>query len=128
MKTIFTNQAPAPLGHYSQAIAHNGLIYVAGQLPLTVQDPSSAKGSIEEQTELTLKNLEAILLAAGSDKNHVLKVTIFITDISLWAKANEVYGRFFGDHKPARSAVPVKELPRNCLIEIEAIAAQPILI
>ena len=79
-------------------------------------------GDIKEQTLAALANLEAILKEAGSSKNKVLKTTIFISDISLWAEANEAYASFFGEHKPARSAVPTKDLPRGFLIEIESIA------
>ena len=124
MKIISTETAPEPLGHYSQAIKHNGLVYVSGQLPIDLNNPNASQGSIKEQTQLTLENLEAVLLASNSQKNNVLKVTIFISDISLWADANEVYAAFFGEHKPARSAVPTKDLPRGFLIEIEAIAKE----
>lgn len=123
MKSIYTANAAQPLGHYSQAIAHGNTLYVSGQLPIDPQNPDKPAGTIEEQTTLALRNLEAILKAGGSDLSKVLKVTIFISDISLWAKVNEVYGKVFGSHKPARSAVPTKDLPRGFQIEIEAIAA-----
>ncbi|MFT5171041.1 MAG: 2-iminobutanoate/2-iminopropanoate deaminase [Candidatus Marinamargulisbacteria bacterium] len=123
MEAVMTERAPAPLGHYSQAIVHNGLIYVSGQLPIDPKNESGPIGSIEDQTRQTLANLEAILSDNGSSKNHVLKVTIFISDISLWAAANQVYADFFQDHRPARSAVPVNDLPKGFQIEIEAIAA-----
>ena len=100
-----------------------GLVYVSGQLPIDLENPDKPIGSIEEQTLITLQNLEKVLLAANSDKSHVLKATIFISDITLWAAANKVYGNFFGSHKPARSAVPTKDLPKGFQIEIEAIAA-----
>ena len=122
MEIISTESAPAPLGHYSQAIKHNGLVYVSGQLPIDLNSPDADPGSIRNQTLLTLNNLEAVLRASHSQKENVLKVTIFISDISLWADANAIYGEFFGDHKPARSAVPTKDLPKGFLIEIEAIA------
>ncbi|RAP32817.1 enamine deaminase RidA [Candidatus Marinamargulisbacteria bacterium SCGC AG-410-N11] len=124
MKKINTNNAPQPLGHYEQAIVYNGIVYVSGQLPLDMANNLEVPTSIEEQTELTLKNLEKVLIASNSSRESVLKTTIFISDISYWAKANEIYKTFFGDHKPARSAVPTKDLPKGCLIEIEAIAAQ----
>ncbi len=123
MRSITTDQAPLPLGHYSQAIVHNGLVFVSGQLPINLENPDAPVGSIADQTCLTLKHLETVLKAAGSDLNHVLKTTIFISDIGLWAEANRVYGEVFGDHKPARSAVPTKDLPKGFQIEIEAIAA-----
>lgn len=123
IKVTETSDAPLPLGHYSQAVVHNDIAYVSGQLPIDPSDPDKAPGSIEEQTLQTLKNLDAVLVASGSSKDRVLKVTIYISDIAYWAKANEVYASFFGNHKPARAAVPTKELPENYLIEIEAIAA-----
>jgi 2-iminobutanoate/2-iminopropanoate deaminase len=123
VKTISTPNAPPPAGHYSQAIEHQGLVYVSGQLPI---DPDSKKrrvGSIEEQTTQALTNLEAILIAANSDRNHVLKVTVYISDITLWDKVNEVYAHFFGDHRPARAIVPTRELHFGYQIEIEAVAS-----
>ena len=120
---IKTENAPAPLGHYSQAVTHNGLVYVSGQLPINQLQPDQPIGSITEQTRQTLANLEQVLIAAGSDKTRVLKCTIFISDIALWSEANEEYGRFFGSYRPARSAVPTKDLPKGFQIEIEAIAA-----
>ena len=122
MKIIETETAPAPLGHYAQAIVHQDTVYVSGQLPIDLENPTAEPGSITEQTRKTLENLDAVLKASGSSIQQVLKTTIFISDISLWAEANAEYGRFFGDHKPARSAVPTKDLPRGFLIEIEAIA------
>ena len=118
---ILTPNASPPGGHYSQATVFENLIFTAGQLAIT---PTGEKlnGPIEEQALQALKNIKAIVEAAGSDLNHVLKTTIFISDISLWPKVNEVYSEFFGNHKPARSTIPVKELNHGFLIEIEAIA------
>ena len=124
MQSIFTQNAPKPAGHYSQAIVHGDLVFVAGQLSIDPQTGERLTGAIEEQTLQTLKNLQAILEAAGSGIDHVLKTTVFIADISLWGKVNEVYSQFFGDHKPARSIVPTKELHYGFLIEIEAIATK----
>lgn len=124
MNIIKTHTAPAPLGHYAQAVSHNGLIYVSGQLPINLENPDAKPGSIKDQTRQTLENLEAVLKASNSSINNVLKTTIFISDISLWADANAEYAKFFGDHQPARSAVPTKDLPRGFLIEIEAIAKE----
>lgn len=123
MTPIYTEQAPKPGGHYSQAIVHGDLVFVAGQLAI---DPAGNKntGPIEEQTLQALQNLRAILLAAGSDIDHVLKITVFVADISLWGKVNQVYSEFFGDHRPARSIVPTKELNYGFQVEIEAIAAK----
>lgn len=121
--SILTPEAPTPAGHYSQAIVHNGIVYVAGQLPIVPQTGEKKTGPIEEQTELVLANIQAILMAAGSDLNRVLKMTVYISDISQWGKVNEVYGRMLGDHRPARAIVPVKELHYGFQVEIDAVAA-----
>ncbi|MGB8191867.1 MAG: Rid family detoxifying hydrolase [Chitinophagaceae bacterium] len=122
MEKILTPNAPAPGGHYSQATVFENLIFVAGQLPIDALTGEKINGPIEVQTLRALLNLRAILQAAGSDTDQVLKTTVFVADISLWGKVNEVYSEFFGDHKPARSIVPTKELNHGFLIEIEAIA------
>jgi len=122
MKEILSNDAPKPAGHYSQAIEHNGLVYVSGQLPINPSSEEKHVGSIEEQTEQVLFNLEAILQKANSGKNHVLKVTVYISDIALWDRVNSVYALFFGDHRPARVIVPTRDLHFGYQIEIEAIA------
>jgi 2-iminobutanoate/2-iminopropanoate deaminase len=123
IKSVLTPNAPAPGGHYSQAVIHNGLVYVAGQLPIDPKTGERKLGPIEEQAEQTLENIRAILQAAGSDMNRVLKMTVYISDIDLWGKVNQVYTRILGDHRPARAIVPVKELHYGFQIEIEAIAA-----
>ena len=123
MKEILSKDAPQPAGHYSQAIEHQGLVYVSGQLPINPETKEKHVGSIEEQTEQALFNLEAILNKANSDKNHVLKVTVYISDIALWDRVNSVYASFFGDHRPARAIVPTRELHFGFQIEIEAISA-----
>lgn len=123
MHSIETRDAPTAAGHYSQAIVHNGVVYVAGQLPIDPHDRSRPLGSIEEQTERTLRNLEAILIAAGSSLDRVLQMTIYISDIDLWGGVNTAYARVMGSHKPARAVVPVKELHYGYQIEIQAIAA-----
>lgn len=123
MNFINTRLAPQPAGHYSQAVVHNGMVYVSGQLPVKLDRLSSEVGTIEEQTSQVLHNIEQILLAANSDKSKVVKVTVYISDISLWGRVNEVYSHFFGNHKPARTVVPTKELHYGYQIEIEAIAA-----
>lgn len=121
MEFILTPNASPPGGHYSQATVFGNLIFTAGQLSIT---PSGEKknGSIEEQALNALNNIKAIVEAAGSDINHILKTTVFVSDISLWPRVNQVYSEFFGSHKPARSVIPVKELNHGFLIEIEAIA------
>ncbi len=123
IKPITTSNAPIPAGHYSQAIVHNGLVYVAGQLPIDPKTGHKETGQIEQQAELVLNNIREILLASGSDLNHVLKMTVYISDISLWGRVNETYARILGDHKPARAIVPVNELHHGFQIEIDAIAA-----
>ena len=123
MRTIETPNAPRPAGHYSQAIVHDGLVFVAGQLPLNPKTTEKHVGTIEEQTEQALKNIAEILKAAGSDLGHVLKTTVYISDITLWGRVNTVYAKDFGEHRPARAVVPVKELHFGYQVEIEAIAA-----
>ncbi len=123
MQTVTTTQAPEALGHYAQAITHNGLIYVSGQLPIDPQHGDRSAGTIEEQTVQTLKNIEAILTAGNSDKSLILKMTVYIADLSLWGRMNEAFAQFMGEHKPARAAVPVSQLPKGYLVEIDAIAA-----
>lgn len=124
MRSIYLPNAPHPVGHYSPGIEHNGLVYVSGQLPMDLVTREPFAGDIETQTELALRNVEAVLLAAGSDLKHVLQMTIYISDIELWGKVNEVYARVMGDHRPARAIVPVKDLHFDTKIEIQAIAAK----
>ena len=123
MKTIQPPDQPTPKGHYSPGIEHNGLIYVSGQLPMDLVTREPFAGPIDEQTELALRNVEAVLHAAGSDLNHVLQFTIYVSDIELWGSVNQAYARIMGDHRPARAIVPVKDLHFNTKIEIQAIAA-----
>jgi 2-iminobutanoate/2-iminopropanoate deaminase len=126
MKKIMTNAAPIPGGHYSQAISHNGLVFVAGQLPI---DPVSGKlieGGIEAQVKQTIRNVEAILLGSNSDLNQVLKATIYIPDIGLWPEVNRVYALCFGDHKPARAVIPCGTLHDGALLEMEVIARETV--
>jgi len=123
MLAILTQDAPRPGGHYAQAIVHDNLVYVSGQLPIDPQTGEKRVGSIEEQTEQALKNLAAILRAAGSDVDHVLKTTLYVSDIALWDRVNAVYAGFFGQHRPARAVVPTRELHFGFQIEIEAVAA-----
>jgi len=123
IRTISTPDAPTPAGHYSQAVVHGATVYVAGLLPVNKETGEIAAGTIGDQTRLVLRNLDAILKAAGSDKNHVLKVTVFVPDISLWDDVNRAYSTFFGEHRPARVVVPTRGLHHGCLVEMEAIAA-----
>ena len=123
MDKIKTENAPAALGHYEQAIAHNGLVYVSGQLPLH-PDTGHLPGSIDEQTQLVLQNVKAVLEAADSSLDNVLNVTLYILNIDDWSIINETYAKIFKDHKPARAAVPVPALPKGAKIEVACIAAQ----
>ncbi len=122
MKKISTSRAPRPSGHYSQAIEHQGIVYVSGQLPIRPDGEKVEMATIEEQTEQVLENLNAILIDAGSGKDRVLKVTIYISDIEAWGRVNAVYARFFGEHHPARSVVPTRRLHYGFKVEIDAIA------
>jgi len=123
MEKIKLPDVPEPKGHYSSAVVHNGLIFVSGQLPKNAVTGDVETGAIEAQTELALRNVEDILKAADSDLNHVLQVTIYVSEMELWEKVNETYARIFGEHRPARAIVPVKDLHFGTKIEIQAIAA-----
>ena len=123
IKRIQTPNAPAPAGHYSQATVYNGLVFVAGQLSIDPATGEHKLDSIEQQTEQALNNVHAILKAAGSDWDRVLKMNISVADINLWGAVNEVYSRILGDNRPARAVIPCGPLHYGFLIEIEAIAA-----
>jgi len=121
MKVIQTNAAPAAIGPYSQAIVSGNLVFTSGQIPLSAQDGQVTGSSITEQTEQVIRNLEAVLKAAGSSFAKVVKTTCFLSDMNDFAAFNEVYAKYFTG-KPARSTVAVKQLPRSVLVEIEAVA------
>lgn len=120
---ITTKNAPQPAGHYSQAVVYNGLVFVAGQLSIDPHTGEKKLGSIEEQTEQALKNVLAIVTAAGSDLSRILKMTVYVADIELWSAVNAVYARVMGEHRPARAVIPTGALHHGFLIEIEAVAA-----
>ncbi len=122
MREISTPNAPKPAGHYSQAIVHNNLVYVSGQLPVDPETGEKKVGPIEEQTEQVLKNLAGILKAAGCGTDQVIKTTVYISDMALWSRVNAVYSKFFGEHRPARAVVPTRDLHFGFQVEIEAIA------
>jgi len=122
-RVVYTPKAPMPAGHYSQAIVHDGLVYVSGQLSIDPATGAEKLGTIEDQTEQVLSNIGEILLAAGSDLRHVLKTTAYISDMELWPRVNATYAAVFGDYRPARAVVPTKELHYGFKIEIEAVAA-----
>lgn len=113
---------PEPRGHYSPAVVHGGIVYVSGQLPLIDGIPCSA--DVAAQARLCLERLEAVLLAAFSDRSRVLKLTVYITDRSYWEPVNEVCREFFGGHRPARSIITCGHLHSRSLIEVDCIAAQ----
>ncbi|PLS33062.1 reactive intermediate/imine deaminase [Carnobacterium maltaromaticum] len=122
LEKIYTDQAPAAIGPYSQAIKIENILYTSGQIPV---DPTTGKvisTEIIEQAQQVMKNLQAVLEEGGANLNSVIKTTCFLTDMADFAAFNEVYGSYFGDHKPARSCVAVKELPLNVRVEVEAIA------
>jgi len=119
---IVTENAPAAIGPYSQAVKSGSLVFASGQLPM---DPSSGKmleSDIESETKQALENLKAVLVAAGSSLDKVVKTTVFITDMSNFAKMNAVYSHYFGEGSPARSTIQVGALPKGAKVEIEAIA------
>ncbi|GHU80403.1 endoribonuclease L-PSP [Spirochaetia bacterium] len=121
MKVIQTDAAPAAIGPYSQAMAAGGLVFSSGQIPLSPETGEISGAAITEQTEQVIKNLRAVLTAAGSDLSKVIKTTCFLADMKDFAAFNEVYAQYFTG-KPARSTVAVRQLPRNVLVEIEAVA------
>ncbi len=123
MEKILTDTAPAPAGHYSQAIRHNGLVFVSGQLPLDPLSKEVVEGGIEPQMRQVMANISAILEASGSGLGHILKATIYIPVSSYWPEINRVYADCMGDHKPARAVIPCGELYDGVLVEMEVIAA-----
>lgn len=123
-RIISTEKAPKAMGPYSQAVEANGNLYVAGQVPLDPKTLKVVEGGIQEQTLRVMKNIGAILEAAGYDFSNVVKCTCLLSDINNFKAMNEVYGQFFTENPPARAAFAVKDLPLGVLIEIEAIAAK----
>ena len=122
MQAIFTPNAPEAIGPYSQAIVHNGLVYTSGQIALNPQGIMN-EGDIQAQTTQVFENLKAILEQAGSSLQKVIKTSVFLSDMENFGAMNAIYATYFGDHKPARSTIAVKTLPKNALVEIECIAA-----
>ena len=123
VRRIQTDAAPAAIGPYSQAIVHGGLVFTAGQIPLDPTTGQLVEGDIGAQTQRVLENLKGVLEAAGASLVSVVRTTVFLRDLNEFGAMNEVYGRFFGDHRPARSTVQVARLPRDCGVEIDCIAA-----
>jgi 2-iminobutanoate/2-iminopropanoate deaminase len=120
--TVHTDHAPKAIGPYSQAVAWGNLVYTAGQIGLDPATMEVVQGGVAEQTERVMANLTAVLEAAGSDLSRVLKTTVFLADMADFGAMNDVYGRAFGDHRPARSTVAAAGLPRNVRVEIEVVA------
>lgn len=125
MKSIHTNQAPAAIGPYSQAIEANGMVFASGQIPINPTTGEFVEGGIQEQTRQALLNARNILQAAGAGLEDVVKTTVYLSDIANFAAMNEVYAQFFSEPFPARSAVAVKDLPKGALVEIEVLAVKP---
>ena len=123
MRRISTPDAPTPKGHYSQAIVHGGVVYVAGQLAIDPTDPDADPGDAGAQTRLIFRNIAAILDAAGSSLGRLLQVTIYVSDISAWGAVNEAFAEALGDHRPTRAIVPVGPLGRGRDVEVVAVAA-----
>lgn len=124
MKVIHTNQAPAAIGPYSQAIEVNGFVFASGQVPIDPATGEFVSGGIQEQTRQALTNASNILKEAGIDLSHVVKTTVFLSSITDFAAMNEIYAQFFTQPFPARSAVAVKDLPKGALVEVEVIATK----
>lgn len=123
MHSISTEKAPAAIGPYSQGVVVNGLLFASGQIALSPEAGELVGSTIEEQAEQVMKNVGALLAAAGTDFDHVVKTTCFLEDIADFAKFNAVYAKSFGEKLPARSAVGIDKLPKGALIEVEVIAS-----
>jgi 2-iminobutanoate/2-iminopropanoate deaminase len=122
LESVHTEEAPAAIGPYSQAIVTDGWVFCSGQIPLDPKTGEMNTGSVTEQTELVLTNLRAVLEAAGSRMDLVIKTTVFLSDMNTFAEMNTVYARHFGEHRPARAAVQAGALPKFCDVEIECVA------
>jgi 2-iminobutanoate/2-iminopropanoate deaminase len=122
MESIQTDRAPQAIGPYSQAIKANGFIFASGQIPLDPATMRIVEGGIEEQTGRVLDNLKAVLEAAGSSLDRVVKTTVYLADMGEFAAMNEIYAKYFGATKPARATVQVARLPRDVKIEIDVVA------
>ena len=122
MKAIHSDKAPQAVGPYSQAIVAGNLVFASGQLPIDPATGQFAEGGIAEQTRQSLTNVSQVLAAAGTDLAHVVKTTVFLSDMANFGAMNEVYATFFNQPYPARSAVAVKTLPKDAMVEIEVVA------
>lgn len=124
MKALHSDNAPKAVGPYSQAIEANGFVFASGQLPIDPATNAFVEGGVKEQTRQSLTNAQSVLKAAGLDLSHVIKTTVFLSDMADFSAMNEVYAEFFNEPYPARSAIAVKTLPKNALVEVECIAAR----
>ena len=122
LETVDTDRAPRTIGPYSQAVVADGWVFCSGQIPLDPADGEVVGGEVSLQTERVMKNLAAVLQAGGASLEMVVKTTVFLVDMADFAAMNEVYGRHFGDHQPARATVAVAGLPRGVRVEIECVA------
>lgn len=123
MRQISTPAAPTPAGHYSQAVVHGGVVYVAGQLATDAGRTGEVPGDAAEQTRRAMANVGVILEAAGSGLDRILQTTIYVTDMEDWAAVNAAYTEVMGDHRPARAIVPIGKLKGSFLLEVQVIAA-----
>ena len=124
MKVLHTDKAPAAVGPYSQAIEVNGFVFCSGQLPIDPATGVFAEGGVKEQTRQSILNAHEVLRSAGLELSNVVKTTVYLSDMDNFAAMNEVYAQFFSEPFPARSAVAVKTLPKNALVEVECIATR----
>jgi 2-iminobutanoate/2-iminopropanoate deaminase len=122
-RTISTDRAPEAIGPYSQGIAASGFLFLSGQVPLDPATGDLVEGTVQEEVTRVMENLKAVLEAAGSGLDRIVRTTVFLTDLKDFAAMNEVYARYFGAHRPARSTVQVAALPKGARVEIDAIAA-----
>jgi 2-iminobutanoate/2-iminopropanoate deaminase len=122
IQPVTTSHAPAAIGPYSQAMVSGGWIYASGQIPLDPDTGQLLDGGVAEQTRLVMENLAAVLEAAGGSLATVVKTTVFLSDMANFGAMNEIYGEYFGDHRPARSCIQAAALPRGVDVEIEAVA------
>jgi 2-iminobutanoate/2-iminopropanoate deaminase len=125
LSTVSTDAAPAAIGPYSQAIATDGWVFCSGQIPIDPSTGELVEGGVAAQTERVMTNLAAVLEEAGASLGRVVKTTVFLSDMGTFAEMNEVYGRHFGDHRPARATVEVSALPKGVDVEIECTARLP---
>lgn len=119
---VHTDRAPRAIGPYSQAMAVDGWVFCSGQIPVDPETGDLSRGDVVEQADLVLRNLAAVLEAAGSSLDRVVKTTVFLADMGDFAAVNDVYARHFGDHRPARATVQAGALPKGCSVEIDCVA------